>query len=107
MDAAYEEVPLWDLTAEIENHAVDGSVRVEPGLPRDVVLAAVEDALCSGDITLYDRADANKRDLSLSQALAVARDAEYWSHERAPRAICLFLTDAGMARMGWKAFCDE
>jgi len=99
LSSAYEEVPFWDLTPAIRNCALDGTVNIEPAISQEDAASALEDALGRGDVTLYDRADSEKRDIALSEALTIVRDADYWSVQRAPTTICLFLTDAGMERL--------
>lgn len=95
LSAASEEVPIWELPFEIRTHDTGGRVHIEPALPREEVREALVASLRAGDVALYELDDSEQKLIPTEEALRAAVDDIYWDVERAPRRLCLFITDQG------------
>jgi hypothetical protein len=99
LSAASEEVPIWELPFEIRTHDTEGRIHIEPALSLEDVRGALIASLRAGDVVLYELQDREQRLLPTDEALRAAADDTYWDVDRAPRRLCLLITDQGDQRL--------
>jgi len=98
MNAA-EEAPLADIRAEERLIKDDGTEIIDAAISLAQTMDAVQYLLRAGYAVVYDANDPTRRDLSRTDALTIAADAQCYTFEETSREIRLHLTDSGLDRL--------